>query len=146
MKKLPKIIIIIVGIIIIILGITLWNKRNNKNIEKESEKVIQKDEAPKESEPYENKTTIESDQTDNKEEKELKYDQYVVANGFAGASDNVYYTRNKILYHLVISTNITTKLAEGVEKIEDDIDTVLVYKGENFKIIKEDNYVTYMES
>ena len=60
-----------------------------------------------------------------------------------GASDNVYYTRNGSLYHLIVSTNKTTKLAEGVGKIENSMETVIVHKSNNFKIIEEDNYVTY---
>ena len=102
-------------------------------------------EEPNENEPYQESTIIENQNSDESNQIELKYDEYVIANGYTGASDNAYYTRNNTLYHLIISKNETIKIAEGVKKIEDDIDTVLVYKGKNFKIIKEDDYVTYID-
>ena len=114
------------------------------NVETNDDK---KDDAPKEDEPYENETKLvdkygSSDETN---EIDLKYDQYITANGYAGASDNVYYTRNGALYHLRISTNQTTKLAEGVKKIESDLDGMIAYKGNGFKLIAEDEYVTYLD-
>lgn len=86
-------------------------------------------------------------QEDTKEQKkeETEYDQYFVANGYSGASDNVYYTKNNVLYHLILSTNKKIKVAEGVEKLENDLGTIIVYKGKNFKILVEDNYLTYVD-
>lgn len=107
--------------------------------------IHEKDDKPKNSEPFKESTLIKDDLSDKKTEIELKYDEYVVANGYIGASDNVYYTRNHILYHLIVSTNKTTKIAENVKKIESDKDTLLVYKDDNFKIINEDDYVTYID-
>lgn len=72
------------------------------------------------------------------------YDQYFVANGYSGASDNVYYIKDGVLYHLVISTNEIIKIAEGVSKIENGKGTIEVYKGTNFKELEEDNYLTYV--
>ena len=119
---------------------------NKENILKKEEKVT-KDTLPKEDEPYENETTLKSNFVDEEDAKDvdLKYDQYVTANGYAGASDNVYYTRNGVLYHLILSTDKTIRLAEGVEKIENDIDSLKAYKGKNFKIIEEDDYVNYID-
>ena len=74
-----------------------------------------------------------------------KYDQYFVANGFSGASDNVYYTKSGVLYHLVLSTNEVIKVAKGVSKIENDVGTIMVYKGNGFEIFEEDNYLTYVD-
>ena len=140
MKKRYFIISLLI-ICIIVLIIFLYNKKVTVKAEKENNNIINqtnKNNEPKENEPYKEKEIIENDKTDKKEEIELKYDQYVIANGFMGASDNAYYTRNNTLYHLIISTNETIKLAEGVEKIEDDRDTLLVYKDKNFKIINVD--------
>lgn len=103
------------------------------------------DDRPKNEEPYKESKIIKSDVADNESEYELKYDEYVVANGYVGASDNAYFTRNKVLYHIVISTNQITKIAEGVRKIENDKDSLTAYKGENFKIVKEDDYVFYVD-
>lgn len=120
---------------------------NNKEDILKKEEPVTKDTLPKKDEPYENETTLKSNFVDEEDEKEvdLKYDQYVTANGYAGASDNVYYTRNGVLYHLVLSTNQTTRLAEGVDKIENDLDSLTAYKGKNFKIIEEDEYVNYVD-
>ena len=99
---------------------------------------------------YEKEDTTPVEKEEKKENEEIKkedkeYDQYFVANGFSGASDNVYYTKNKTLYHLILSTNQRIKVAEGVDKIENNLGTILVYKGTNFKILEEDNYLTYVE-
>lgn len=112
-----------------------------------TEEEIKKENMPKEDEPYENETKIIDKYGSDEKEKEvdLKYDQYITANGYAGAADNVYYTRNGILYHLVVSTEETTKLAEGVKKIENDLDGMRAYKDKNFKLIKEDEYVEYVD-
>ena len=80
-----------------------------------------------------------------KKEDDKKYDQYLVASGYSGASNNVYYIKDGVLYHLVLSTNKITKIAEGVTKIESGKGTILVYKGNKFKIINEDNYLTYVD-
>lgn len=93
------------------------------------------------------------EQDNNKEEdnnkkdstNDKKYDQYVVANGYSGASDNVYYTKSNVLYHLTLSTNEIIKVAEGVEKIESSKGTIEVYKGNNFKIFVDDAYLTYID-
>lgn len=86
-----------------------------------------------------------SNKTNNNDDKKEYEDGYITASGYAGASDNVYYTKNGVLYHEKLSTKEKTKLAEGVKKIELDIETLIAYKGKNFKIIKEDNYVTYKD-
>ena len=145
MKK--KILIIIsICLIMFIFGISIINNQSKDKLQnKKSNNISQVDNKPKENEPYKESTIIENENTDEKEKIELKYDQYIIANGFMGASDNVYYTRNNSLYHLIISTNETIKLAEGIEKIEDDKDTLIAYKGKNFKIINEDNYVIYTD-
>ena len=104
-----------------------------------------KGDSVKKDEPYKEKAEIESPQSEENEKVEIKYDQYITASGYAGASDNVYYTRNNTLYHLTLSTNTSEVIAEGVKKIEEDIDTILVYKGDNFKEVKTDNYLTYID-
>ena len=143
-----NIIIVILLIIIVILGSALIyffmnnpTSDNKDNINKEA--TTTKNDPPKKNEPYENETTLESGFTDESEEIDLKYDQYVTANGFAGASDIVYYTRNNVLYRLILSSQETIRLAEGVEKIEEDIDNLNAYKGKDFRLIEEDSYVTY---
>ena len=115
------------------------DNNNNNNNTKEV------DERPSDNEPYTESKTIKSEVADDAKEIELKYDEYVVANGYIGASDNAYFTRNNVLYHLVISSDTVSKIAEGVKKIEDEKDTLFAYKGENFKIIKEDEYITYID-
>ena len=142
-------------ILTIIAGFAIYYVISLQEKPEESGKIIDKtknenkvnDEAPKEDEPYENETTLvdKYGSSEEKEEVELKYDQYIIASGYAGASDNVYYTRNGVLYHMNISTEQTTKLAEGVKSIESDLDGMKAYKGKNFKIIKEDNYITYVD-
>lgn len=84
-----------------------------------------------------------SNNTKNNDSK--KYDQYFVANGFSGASDNVYYTKSGVLYHLILSTNEVIKVAKGVSKIENDVGTIMVYKGTGFELFEEDNYLTYID-
>ena len=130
MKKL----IIILILLISVAGITICYVTDIKEKNQESSKTI-------------DKTTIKDKygSSDEIEEVELKYDQYIIANGYTGASDNVYYTRNGVLYHLQISTEQTIKLAEGVKKIESDLDGMRAYKGDNFKIKNEDEYVTYVD-
>ena len=144
MKK--RFAIVLTIILIILLGVCIYYAINLQETPKEEEEVIEIDESPKKDEPYENETTLKDNYgTEEEKEVELKYDQYITANGYAGAADNVYYTRNKTLYHLIISTDQTIKLAEGVEKIESDLDGMRAYKGKNFKLIKEDEYVTYVD-
>ena len=144
MKKKNAIILII--ILIILLGVCVYCALNLKETPREEEEVIELENEPKKDEPYKNETTLKDNySTEEEKEVELKYDQYITANGYSGAADNVYYTRNGVLYHLIISTNQTIKLAEGVIKIENDLDGMMAYKGKNFKLIKEDEYVTYID-
>ena len=143
-KKLANIFIIL---LIAILGVCIYYALNLNENKKEEKQVIELENTPKKDEPYENETTLNDNFGTQEEEKEidLKYDQYITASGYAGASNNVYYTRNGVLYHLIISTNQTIKLAEGVEKIESDLDGMIAYKGKKFKLLKEDEYVTYID-
>ena len=152
MKKMFAIILIV--LLICLAGFAGYYAINLKgeSVDKEetsekTEEETKKENMPKEDEPYENETTlIDKYGSDDKEkEVDLKYDQYITANGYAGAADNVYYTRNGVLYHLVVSTEETTKLAEGVKKIESDLDCMRAYKDKDFKLIKEDEYVEYVE-
>lgn len=145
MKK--AIIIILVLILLGVGGFYAYKELYPKIVKEpdKEEKKTTKDTLPKKDEPYEKEETVKSNFDDEAEEIDLKYDQYVEANGYAGASDNVYYTRNKVLYHLVLSSNKTTRLAEGVEKIESDLDCLKAYKGENFRIVEEDEYVIYVD-
>ena len=76
---------------------------------------------------------------------EIKADDYIIANGYAGAGDNAYYIKNNNLYHVRVSTNERTKLAEGIKKIEEEIDYIKAYKGKNFKIVSEDGYIEYVD-
>ena len=46
---------------------------------------------------------------------------------------------------MILSTNKKIKVAEGVDKMENDLGTIIVYKGKNFKIYVEDNYLTYVD-
>lgn len=136
MKKKTKIIIllIIVSIISIFSVKMILDYKNNKS----------NNNVPGEKEPYKKKKKL-KDNYGNENEVELKYDDYVVASGYAGAGDNVYYTRNHNLYHLRLSTNESIKIAEGVKKLEESIDTVKAYKDNNFKLINEDDYVTFVD-
>ena len=141
MKKF--VITIIILLIIGVVGFSTYYYLNSKNEEPTKEEKTTKNTLPKEDEPYKNETKVKSNFVEDSEEVELKYDQYVTANGYSGASDNIYYTRNGVLYHLVLSTEKTTRLAEGVDRIESDLDCLRAYKGNNFKIIQEDEYVIY---
>jgi len=139
---------LIVILLLVVLGLSgysIYNANNPKEEKKESTST--NEELPKEDEPYKNETKINSNFTSNEEEKEvvIRYDQYITASGYAGASDNVYYTRNGSLYHLTVSSGDTIKLAEGVDKIESDLDSMKAYKGSDFKLIKEDDYVIYVD-
>ena len=73
------------------------------------------------------------------------YDQYLVANGYSDASNDVYYTKAGVLYHLILSTKEIIKVAEGISKIEYGKGTMIVYKDANFKVFVEDNYLTYID-
>lgn len=145
MKKKKFFATILMIVLIGIAGVAAYYALDLKEEPIKEEK--RKDDAPKEDEPYENETTLINKYVDEDEAKEvdLKYDQYLTANGYAGAADNVYYTRNGVLYHFVISTEETTKLAEGVKKIENDLDCMRAYKDKDFKLIKEDEYVIYVD-
>ena len=147
MKKKKKVLIgvLIILIIALVCGGVYLNK--DKLFPKEEVPKVKKPkgDSVKKDEPYKEKAEIESPQSEENEKVEIKYDQYITASGYAGASDNVYYTRNNTLYHLTLSTNTSEVIAEGVKKIEEDIDTILVYKGDNFKEIKTDNYLTYID-
>ena len=140
MKK-KKIIIIIIVIILVIAGIYVCNKYlltpkgKTKSNSKTEEKL-------KKAKPKNKKI---KNNYGNSEEVEVTYDQYLTASGYAGAADNVYYTKDGSLYHLRLSTNETIKIAEGVIKIESGIDTIKAYKGKNFKIIAEDEYIEYID-
>ena len=92
----------------------------------------------------ENYTGKEED-TKNKSSDNKDYDQYLVASGYSGANDNVYYTKDGVLYHLTISTKEITKIAEGVLKIENSKGTIEVYKGKSFKLYKNDDYLTFVD-
>lgn len=137
MKKIIKILIsIIILIIILVIVYLIFINKNNK--------IKTSKYKPDDTIPYKETINIENPHSENEESIELKYDEYVVANGFAGASNHVYYTRGNNLYHLEISSDTHTLLATGVKNIKEDMDTVLVYKNNNFKIVNEDNYVTYV--
>ena len=141
---------ILVILFVILIGLVVasaYHIYSNNKDKQEEIKETTRDTLPKKDEPYENKTNIQSNFTneEDKKEVELKYDQYLVANGYAGASDNVYYTRNKVLYHFIISSEKTIRLAEGVEKIENDLDGLNAYKSKGFKLIEEDDYVNYID-
>lgn len=111
----------------------------NEIVNSKEKKQLIKDIVSDINEEYDN------DELENTNDKDKGYDQYFVANGYSGASDNVYYTKDGVLYHLVISTEEIIKVAEGVSKIEKGKGTIEVYKGTNFKILKEDNYLTYID-
>ena len=133
---------IVIAILVLLITSQFFLLINRTNYSNENIKTV--DDRPGDDEPYSESRIVKSEITDEQKEIELKYDEYVVANGYIGAADNAYFTRNKILYHLIISTDTVTKIAEGVKKIENDKDTLLVYKGNNFKIIKKDDYITYV--
>ena len=147
MKKRKKVLIgVLVIVIIALVGGGLYSNKDKLFPMEEVPKVKKpKGDSVKKDEPYKEKAEIESPQSEENEKVEIKYDQYITASGYAGASDNVYYTRNNTLYHLTLSTNTSEVIAEGVKKIEEDIDTILVYKGDNFKEVKADNYLTYID-
>ena len=148
MKKRNMIVLITCLILLFILGVLYKNLAisiKDNSVIQNTHNSQRKNDTPKENEPYKNSAILKSQMTDDEEKINLKYDQYIIANGFVGASDNAYYTRNKSLYHLIISTNETTKLAEGIDKIENDKDLLLAYKGSNFKLINQDNYVLYVD-
>ena len=139
---------LIVILLLVVLGLSAYSIYNaNNQTEEKNESPSTNEEIPKEEEPYENETTINSNFTSGDEDKEviLRYDQYITASGYAGASDNVYYTRNGSLYHLTVSSGDTIKLAEGIDKIESDLDCMRAYKGSDFKLIEEDDYVIYVD-
>lgn len=144
MKKF--LICILTLLIIACVGASLFYAYNLKNKNRAKEEVTTKDTLPKEDEPYEKEETVTSETVGEEgKDVELKYDQYITASGYAGAADNVYYTRNRVLYHFVISTEQTTRLAEGVDKIEEDLDSIRAIKGKDFKLIYEDDYVVYVD-
>ena len=129
-------VVILIGVIFFAVNPINVDKRQTRKPKGDSQVVSEK----------KSKTVeIENPNSETGEKTEIKYDQYIVANGYAGASDNVYYTRDNTLYHLKLSTNTSTVIAEGVEKIEEDIDTILVYKGSKFKQKVEDDYLTYVD-
>ena len=149
-----KVFIGAVIIAILLIGGGFFLSMNNNKVEKS------KKETPKEEEKQETKDdkTVTStntariktggdddSQVTSDNSKNESNDQYIIANGYAGASDNAYYTKNGVLYHERLSTNEKTKIAEGVKKIESDIGGLIAYKGQGFKIISEDSYVTYKD-
>ena len=137
MKIRKKYIIIFIILLVVLVGSFCVYKTINEKF-----KAERRHRGPSSTEPYKKKDEL-KDGFGDEDNIELKYDDYVVASGYAGASDNVYYTRNNVLYHLRLSTNETTRIAEGVKKIEESMDSLYVYKGNGFRIITEDDYIKY---
>ena len=154
---------LLIIIIFIILGsfsfFMYYNYSEGKKSKKENNSVNELDNNESNETPLEQvETTIETKkEEDNKKEtskqeksiiqsdNDTSNDQYLVATGYAGASNNAYYTKNKVLYHLTISSKEIEKIAEGVEKIESDLDTIIVHRGKDFKLIINDSYLTFVD-
>ena len=139
MKKKYKFIIFFI-ILILIVGVSfvVYNNLNKKHTINTTHKKI------KHKKPTKKTSEIEDNYGDSDGVK-VKADDYIIASGYAGAGDNAYYIKDNNLYHVRISTNERTKIAEGVKKIEADVESLKAYKGKNFKIVTEDEYVDYVE-
>lgn len=151
MKKNKLILIILIIFLIGLLALLFFSLRNSNGESLDDEKISEEEKEQliedinddiKEDTGDANENT---DNGDNNTNSDKKYDQYLVANGYSGASDNVYYTKDNVLYHLVLSTEKITKIAEGVLKIENAKGTIIVHRGDNFKVFEEDNYLTYVD-
>ena len=151
MKKVFALILIIIAFIAGLYTYKYYfNDKEKQTTKSQEEKQVIEDIIDEIDTKYDTDTQTKTEETkekesENKEKTGTEYDQYFVANGFAGASDNVYYTKDNVLYHLILSTNKKIKVAEGVDKMENDLGTIIVYKGKNFKIYVEDNYLTYVD-
>ena len=143
MKKKKIILIVLLIILISLLGFLFLDKKILKDDNQKNKNEIISTEEKKEliEEIVED---INGDANNSTSDNE-KYDQYLVASGYSGASDNVYYIKDGVLYHLVISTGEITKIAEGVLKIEADKGGITVYKGDNFKIFESEDYLSYVD-
>ena len=141
MKKL-KIILIVLLIALIVLWVLFFLNGKVFNKDSSKEEMIEK-ETKQIAEEINNEINEDNDNEKTDEKKDKDYDQYLVASGYSGASDNVYYTKDGDLYHLNLSTSKTIKVAEGVLKIESGKGTIIVHKDKNFKILEEDSYLNY---
>ena len=78
------------------------------------------------------------------EEVKVSGDKVVSATGFAGASNYKFYLRNGTLYFKNISKDDEEEIiATGVKDLYLENKEVTAELGENGKIVKENNYVTY---
>ena len=161
MKKRNNKIWIILGIItfiIIILGITIYLKKENTKEPLTPEKELSKEEI--ETQEDIDNTEEENNLTDNTisntqtkyefknqtgEDIIIEADKLVEATGFSGASNYKFYLKGTVLYFRNIS-NINNKeelLAYGVKDLYLENKEVTAELNEQGKIVKENNYVTY---
>ncbi len=75
----------------------------------------------------------------------INADKLVIARGFAGANNHVFYLKGQTLYYRNISTenNNEELLAYNINDIFIEGDMVVATKQSNSKIIAENNYITY---
>ena len=75
----------------------------------------------------------------------INADKLVIATGFAGATNHVFYLKGQTLYYRNISTesNKEELLAYNINDIFVEGDMVVAAKQSNSKIITENNYITY---
>lgn len=132
---------ILVGIAVFIIQSTTKKEINfEDNNDKTETKEIINNEETKEEEYNETEEFTNQDG----EEVKVSGDKVVSATGFAGASNYKFYLRNGTLYFKNISKDDEEEIiATGVKDLYLENKEVTAELGENGKIVKENNYVTY---
>ena len=132
---------ILVGIAVFIIQSTTKKEINfeDNNDNTETQEIINNEETKEEE--YD-----ETEEFTNQDGEEVKVsgDKVVSATGFAGASNYKFYLRNGTLYFKNISKDDEEEIiATGVKDLYLENKEVTAELGENGKIVKENNYVTY---
>ncbi|MBQ6495389.1 MAG: hypothetical protein IJI49_05245 [Bacilli bacterium] len=132
---------ILVGIAVFIIQSTTKKEINfeDNNDKTETKEIINNEETKEEE--YD-----ETEEFTNQDGEEVKVsgDKVVSATGFAGASNYKFYLRNGTLYFKNISKDDEEEIiATGVKDLYLENKEVTAELGENGKIVKENNYVTY---
>lgn len=150
MKKVRIIILALFIILVVILGTLYLTNANNSKNEKKAEKATKTTEIKEEKDNSQTEE-VEEEGTNNYvftddegNDVEIKADKVVTATGFAGSSNYQFYLIGTDLYFENISiTDSKEKIAEGIEDVYLKGEYVTAVLGENGKILKENNYITY---
>ena len=112
-----------------------------KNTIKDSLSNLVPENVVKETKQYDLKNTFGSgDKT-----KTVEAEEMVIGEGYAGASNNAYYIKDGVLYHMTLDNFEEEVLAENVENMVSEGGEITVTKKDGFKLVKEHPVITYID-